>query len=75
MPRPKTATTHCHAQLGLPDNGPAIKELVVYRTFDHKVMHTYTQDLPQRSAKIRTPVVYPVLEGYPRLHTLHSSND
>ena len=29
MPWIKTGATHCHAQLGLPDKGRAIKELIV----------------------------------------------
>ena len=30
----KTGTTYYHAQLGLPDNGRAIKGLVVYNSWD-----------------------------------------
>ena len=30
MPWPKTGATYYHAQLGLPDKGHAIKEMVVY---------------------------------------------
>ena len=30
MLQPKTGTTQCHAQLGLPDKGRAIKGLVVW---------------------------------------------
>ena len=32
----KTCATHYHAQLGLPDKGPAIKELVVSYSLDLK---------------------------------------
>ena len=31
---PKTGTTHYHAQLGLPDKGQAIKDLVVCNSCD-----------------------------------------
>ena len=34
MPWPQTVTTHYHAQLGLLDKGHAIKELVVFNSFD-----------------------------------------
>ena len=31
MPRPETGTTHYHLQLGFPDKGHSVKELVVSR--------------------------------------------
>ena len=34
MPWPQTGATHYHAQLGLPDNGRAIKGLVVCNNWD-----------------------------------------
>ncbi len=34
MPWPKTSTTQYHAQLGLPDKGRTIKELVVCHSLD-----------------------------------------
>ncbi len=45
MPRPKTSTTHYHAQLKLQDKGCAIKELVFCRKIGHIVIYIYTQDL------------------------------
>ncbi len=36
MPWPQTGATHYHAQLGLPDKGLAIKELVVCNSWDLK---------------------------------------
>ena len=34
MPWPQTGATQYHAQLGLPDKGRAIKELVVFNNWD-----------------------------------------
>ena len=35
----KIGATHYNAQLGLPDKGRAIKELVVCRTFGKQILH------------------------------------
>ena len=43
MPWPKTGTTHYHAQLGLPDKGRAIKELVVYRVLLNLIPRVFGQ--------------------------------
>ena len=36
MPWPQTGATHYHVQLGLPDKGRAIKELVVCNSWDQE---------------------------------------
>ena len=38
MPWPQTGSTHYHAQLGLPDKGSTIKELVVCNNWDQELL-------------------------------------
>ena len=45
MTWPKTGATHFHAQLGIPDKGRAIKELVVFGKFSHTLLVKFGQEI------------------------------
>ena len=47
MTWPKTGATHYHAQLGIPDKGRAIKELVVSGKFSHTSLVQFGQEKHQ----------------------------